>query len=50
MKKEILDLLNEFRRGWYPAQDIPKIEDFIAWLDKKGYEFIKSKNPTNPTP
>ena len=50
MKKEILDLLNEFRRGWYPAQDIPKIEDFIAWLERKGYELIKSKNPTNPTP
>jgi hypothetical protein len=50
MKKETLDLLREFKKQWYPARDVPQIKDFIAWLERKGYELIKSKNPTNPTP
>ncbi len=49
MKKKTFDLLNdllkEFKKRWYPAPDLPKIEDFIAWLEKQGYEIReKEKN------
>jgi len=44
MKKETLGLLREFKKQWYPARNVRQIKDFIAWLERKGYEVIKSKN------
>ena len=48
MKKESLNLLREFKKQWYPARDLPKIEDFIAWLENNGHRIVRSNKGGEP--
>ena len=43
MKEEALNLLSKFRKEWFPARDVPTIEDFITWIEKRGYEIGEVK-------